>query len=144
MGSKPEKIRQKYIASCWAACMESLSKKSFRLETHFQDWYVSQWGPGPPTGGLDYNSQDFETFRQEFGFSKSIVPAKKLTEDQVLGWLRGGDYFILIEQQENGSHARLAYDWIEGGIQVMDPDPATGGYKRLFPVDLNQVVVLYW
>jgi len=142
MASKPHKKTQEYFAGCWAACMESLGETSTYLEKHTQTWYVTQWGAGPPSGGLDYNSQAFDDFRNAFGFQKSIRPAKQVSENDVRGWL-STDCFLLIEQiNGNSAHARLAYCWENGGIKVMDP--ADGGYKTLFPVDLNQVAALYW
>jgi hypothetical protein len=145
MSIKPPKVTQEKVASCWAACMVSLSRRSWRVADcvdHNQRWYWERWGPGLPTAGLDYKSDDFDKFREYFGFSKSIEPAGNVTENKVWDWLRSGDYFILIEQQTDGSHARLAYDWADGGIKVMDP--AVGGASRVFPENLNQVVVLFW
>jgi hypothetical protein len=146
MSLKPPRVTQELSASCWAACMVSLSRCSWRVaeyNTYSQGWYYRQWGPGYPTGGLDYHSDDFDKFRNYFGFAKSVKEAKGVTEDMVWGWLGSGDYFILIEKQAIGSHARLAYDWAEGGIKVMDP-AKSGGASRVFPDNLNQVVVLYW
>lgn len=151
MGARPAYIKQTLSASCWAACMEALGGLTFRVASHQQIWYVTQWGVGFPSGGLDYNSSAFDKFCNAFGFSKVIVPAGGLTEAQVLRWLApGSDYFIFIEQQNpTTSHARLAYAWrstdFGAGIEVMDPDPRTGGNKKIiFPVDLNQVAVLHW
>jgi hypothetical protein len=145
MPTKPPKKTQKYPAGCWAACMESLGEVSAYLDKHSQDWYVTQWGPGPPTGGLDYNTQAFDDFRNAFGFLKVVRPAGQVSKDDVLNWLRT-DSFLLVEQQGGGcSHARLAYNLgDDDGIKVMDPAPNVGGYKTIFPVDLDQIFALYW
>jgi hypothetical protein len=144
MPTKPPKRTQQYVAGCWAACMESLGEVSQRLDKHTQLWYVTQWGAGPPTGGLDYNTPAFDDFRNAFGFKKMIRPAGQVSKDDVLAWLRT-DSFLLVEQQGGGcSHARLAYNWGDNGIKVMDPAPNVGGFKTLFPEDLNQIFALYW
>ena len=78
-------IKQQYTAGCWAACMVSVTGKSCRvLENHTQGWYKQNWAPNRDDAGLPYNSDQFDNFRRYFQFKKSVEPAGKITEEQVL------------------------------------------------------------
>ena len=53
---------------------------------------------------------------------------------------------MLIEQQTGGtSHARMAFDWRNKELIVMDPHPDLGGTTLHMSLGgLNQCVILYW
>lgn len=142
MSLRPPAVKQGITNKCWAACMEGWSYISWYWPNTGQDAFVQKYGS---TGGaLDARSTQFAQFVQDWNLGMAFYEAGQFTAGAASSLIDSDwGYFMFIEMQGPGvSHARLAYDVINGQIRAMEPADGQPDFIVGPPGGLGKLMIL--
>jgi hypothetical protein len=143
MSTRPGLVTQSCEKSCWAACMESWTYAAWYFDKRTEQQLLWTFGDKDDGCRLDPSSTKYMQFLLTFDLKEQIRGAGQMTARSANAILGTGDYFMFIEQQDEGSsHARLAYACDGGILRAMDPDPTNGGFVHCRVDQLGKILIL--
>jgi len=140
----PKRVIQNRKETCWAACMECWTSEAWYYpRIAFQGELAEKYGK-PPEGGLDSSGDKIQGFTNEFWLGRVVIPGGQLNKDRAERWLEIPGFFMLVAQTGvTTSHAILVYDFYDGVLFGMNPDPSAPYPFKVGLTNLPTVLALY-